>query len=202
MLNGFTKEALFIYPSYADYAERSSSYRNKLLRTAVNVKKYLSSNGIEMHCFSSDDVAHEVKVSPDSWVITLNRGDMFFVQNNCEGGSVLSDNVVTFDSIYQQAADKYPLSRGMTVERRFEVVLKRDSLARRLIVGEYKFIILVKQQKSPAIRYTVKKNSGVVYLEIDNVSFMPKCWMSDMVMDVSQILGVQNAFMPVYEWEV
>lgn len=202
MLSGFTREALFVYPTFADYEDRSSSYKNKLMKTADNIKKYLNSNGIEMHCFSSDDVAHEIHVSPDKWVVTLNRGDMFFVQSNCEGGSVMSDNAVTFDDVYQKTADKYPISRGMTVERRFEVVLKRDSLARRLIAGEYKLLILVKQPKSPAIRYTVKKDSGVVYMEVDGVSFMAKCWMSNMVMDVTQILGVQNAFMPVYEWEV
>ena len=90
----------------------------------------------------------------------------------------------------------------MSVERRFEITLKRESSARTMITKRYKFVIYVKQSKMPAIRVTPKAGSGILYLEITNVNFLATCYMSDMKMDVSDILGVKNGNMPVYEWEV
>lgn len=202
MLKGFTESGLVVFPLYSDYIERPSSYRNKLNLAVANIAEYLRYNEISVDYFSTDDVAHEVSVSPDRWAITLNKGDMFFVQNNCDGGTVLGNNVIEFDDVYSRTAEKYPIARGLSVERRFEVTLKRDQMARRIISKRYKLVILVKQQKSPALRFVTKKDSGVIYVEIDNITFLATCWMSDMKMDITEILGIRNANMPVYEWEV
>ena len=66
----------------------------------------------------------------------------------------------------------------------------------------YQMVVLFKQPKSPAMRITTKAESGVLYMEIDNTTFISKCFMSDMEVDPISLLGIPNGNMPAYEWEV
>lgn len=202
MLQGFDNKALVIYPLADDYYSKGLQYENHIRISALNVQKYLKLNNVYYDCFVTDDIAREIRVSPDRWVATLNQGDMFFVKNNCEDMFVDFANVVTNADVIKSTQDKYPNERGLGVERRFELVLKRDSMARREILKTYKIVILFKQPKSPAMRFVAKPGSGIMYIEIDNSSFLAKCFMSDTLMDTTELLGIKNGYMPAYEWEV
>ena len=202
MIENFTKSALMVFPYYEDYRSRNTRYKTNLNNTVRNISTLLKKSGVELHYFVTDDVAQELTVKPDKWAVTLNRGDMFFVSNNCVGIPELHDNAVYFDDVYEATVQTHAIDRTMSVERRFEITLKRESSARTMITKRYKFVIYVKQSKMPAIRVTPKAGSGILYLEITNVNFLATCYMSDMKMDVADILGVKNGNMPVYEWEV
>lgn len=202
MIQGFTSNALVIYPLADDYHGRGSQYFLHMNAAATNLQKYLKLNNITYDCFITDDVAKEVVVTPDRWISTLNQGDLFFVKNNCEGMDKPFGTVITNDDVIKTTLTKYPTERGLSVERRFEQVLKRDAMARRELVKLYKMVVLFKQPKSPTIRYTVKPGSGLMYIEIDNSTFLVKCYMSDTEVGATELLEVKNGFMPMYEWEV
>lgn len=202
MIQGFTSHALVIYPLIADYRGRGSRYFLHLNNAAINLQKYLQSNGVTYDCFITDDVARESSVQPDRWLQTLNAGDMFFVKRNCKGMDGSFTNVVEYPDIWEHVNTSYPNERGVSVDRRFELVLKRDSKARREIMKTYRMVVLFKQPKSPAMRITTKAESGVLYMEIDNTTFIARCFMSDMEIDPISILGIPNGNMPAYEWEV
>lgn len=202
MIRGFTSHALVIYPLIEDYQGRGSRYCLHLNNAAANLQKYLHNNDVMYDCFITDDVARECAVQPDRWLQTLNAGDMFFVKRNCEGMNGSFTNVVEFPDIWEQVSASYPNERGASVDRRFEKVLKRDSKARREIMKTYRMVVLFKQPKSPAMRITTKAESGILYMEIDNTTFMAKCFMSDMEIDPISLLDIPNGNMPAYEWEV
>lgn len=202
MIKNFTKQALIVFPLYDDYKDRNQHYRDNLNASTLKLVELLHASGINAHFFVTDDVAHEISVLPDDWVSTLNRGDLFFVSRNCVGMQDIDSDLITYDDVYETTAESFEITRDMSIERRFEVTLKRENKARNLILKKYNFLIYIKQSTTPAIRYKPKAGSGVLYLEITNVNFLSKCFMSDMQMDVSEILGVKNGNMPVYEWEV
>ena len=166
------------------------------------MQKYLRKNNITYDCFITDDAARESTVQPDRWLQTLNAGDMFFVKRNCVGMDGSFTNVIEFPEIWESVSVAYPNERGVSADRRFELVLKRDSKARREIMKTYQMVVLFKQPKSPAMRITTKAESGVLYMEIDNTTFISKCFMSDMEVDPISLLGIPNGNMPAYEWEV
>lgn len=202
MIQGFTSHALVIYPLLMDYRGRGSRYFLHLNAAATNLQKYLRKNNITYDCFITDDAARESTVQPDRWLQTLNAGDMFFVKRNCVGMDGSFTNVIEFPEIWEAVSMAYPNERGASVDRRFELVLKRDSKARREIMKTYQMVVLFKQPKSPAMRITTKAESGILYMEIDNTTFTSKCFMSDMEVDPISLLGIPNGNMPVYEWEV
>ena len=202
MIQGFTAHALVIYPFIADYRGRGSRYFMHMNAAATNLQKYLRKNNISYDCYITDDVARECTVQPDRWLQTLNPGDMFFVKRNCEGMDGSFTNTVEFADTWESVGQAYPNERGVSIDRRFELVLKRDTKARREIMKTYQMVILFKQPKSPAMRITTKAGSGVLYVEIDNTTFITKCYMSDMEVDPISILGIPNGNMPAYEWEV
>ena len=51
-------------------------------------------------------------------------------------------------------------------------------------------------------KYRLKKNSGVMYIKIHDMSFLAETYMSDTEISSIDLLGIPNANMPVYEWEV
>lgn len=202
MIRGFVREALVVYPLWEDYSGRSREYQSHINKAAENVKEYLKKCNIDLHSFVTDDVARTCSTIPDNWVLTLGTGDMFFVKTNCEGMDVDYSKAVRFPDIYSECAEKYPISKTMSKDGRFEAILQRDGKARREIVKNYNFIILFKQPKSPALRLQPKEGSGKLIITIDNTTFLPECYMSDMRVDPIDLLGIPNANMPAYEWEV
>lgn len=202
MIEGFTKHALVVYPHSTDYVGKNYDYKNNMDMSTRKLHTYLDKCGITYDCFITDDVARTVKEAPDRWVRSLLGGDMFFVKRNCVGFDREFKNEVTFDEIYSAVAEAVPVARGISTEARFERIITRDEKARKEICKKYNMIVLFKQGSNPAIKYTPKANSNVLYIEIDNTTFVAKCYMSNMVVDNIDILGFGNANMPVYEWEV
>lgn len=202
MIKGFTRNAIVMFPYYDDYEGRGSSYTNKMERAASKLKQYLNVCDITYDCFNTDEVATLLRTEPDRWVSTLNQGDSFFVKQNCEGSVFNTRNMVYHEDVYLETAARFPIDRGTGEERRFELILKRDSKAKRDIAKKYKLVVLFKASSKTMFKYTPKAGSGILYLEIDAFNFIPKCWMSDTAMDVIEILGVPNGNAPVYEWEV
>lgn len=202
MIRGYTREALVVYPSYEDYVGRSRNYEIHIDKAASKVKEYLEKCGIRYQCFATDDVANLCEVVPDDWVLTLGSGDMFFAKTNCKGMDRDFSRAVKHPEIYKECLEKYPPARGQSLDGRFETMLLRDAKAKREIVKKYSLVILFNQPKSPAIKLTPKKDSGKLYILIDNTNFLAKCYISDMEVNPIDILGIPNGNAPVYEWEV
>jgi hypothetical protein len=202
MLYGFTRNALVVYPFMDDYSGRSSGYVDHVNRAASNLHTYLRNCSITYDCFATDDVARAVRQVPDRWLLTLNGGDMHFVKTNCEGMDLDFSNGVKYPDVYTATAERFPIERGASIDNRFEAILKRDAKARREIEKKYSLTIMFNQPKSPAMKLTPKAESGRLLILIDNTTFIAKCYMSDMLMDPIDLLGIPNANAPVYEWEV
>ena len=202
MIEGFTRTALVVYPSFEDYTGRSSAYEKHLDDAAKKIKDYLNMCNIRYQCFATDDVAQACEVVPDDWLLTLGSGDMFFAKTYCKGMDKDFSKAIKFPEIYKACNERYPVVKGLSIDGRFESMLQRDAKARRDIVKEYKIVVLFNQPKSPAIKLIPKKDSGKLYIFIDNTNFLAKCFMSDMEINPIDILGVPNGNAPVYEWEV
>lgn len=202
MIKGFTRSALIMYPTYDDFSDRSFDHKWHMDLAADKIHSYLRECNIESACFATDDVARELRDVPDKWVITLSGGDQHFVEVNCDGMNMDFSKCLKYPEIYKVTAEKYPLEKGSTPEGRFDVILNRDSKAKREIVKEFNLVLQIGTGKGAAMKLTPKAGSGKLYILIDNTSFLAKCYMSDMEINPIDILGIPNGNAPVYEWEV
>lgn len=199
MIQGFTQKALLLLPEIYSYQEGNTDYREHLVKTVRNIKEFCKKSNIYLDCFITDDLARELWI-PDRWVQTLSSGDMFFVRRNCEDMEHTFENVQTYPELYQKLLSEIPNEEGASTDKRFGLILKRDAKARRVIEKDYKLIIQIYQ--AGAQKYRLKKNSGVMYIKIHDMSFLAETYMSDTEISSIDLLGVPNANMPVYEWEV
>lgn len=198
MIKGFTREALVLYPYWDDYTGRGSGYYEHINRASANVKKYLNDCGIKTASFITDDTARDIKTVPDIWLQTLGSGDMFFAKQYCDGMDGDFQNIVVKQEVTQSMLKKYPNVKGMSIDSRFELLLKRDLAARRQIMKEYKLLVLF----NPTLRYIPKAGNNILAIMIENSSFVAKTFISDMEDNAIDLLGIRNGNMPVYEWEV
>lgn len=199
MITGFTRTAVMIFPEEEYCTDRGPQYRGHLEDSVKNIIDYLHKCNISVAFFATDDVAHNLRVSPDRWIITLNSGDMFFLKTNCTMMDMDFGDAEKYEDLYRSIATKHPVERGASIDRRFEVILKRDYAAKRDILRKYKLVVNFKHSKG-GIKFSTKAGSNVMYLEVENISFMLSSYMSDTKMDNIALLGVANANMPVYEW--
>lgn len=198
MIQGFARTALVLYPYWEDYSGRSSSYYNHINKAAENIKKYMNACGIKTVSFITDDAARDIRTTPDIWIQTLGSGDMFFAKQYCAGMDVDFHNVEVKKEVSQEMLKKYPNVKGASVDSRFEMMLKRDTAARRQIMKEYNLLVLF----NPTLKYAPKEGSNKLAVVIENSSFIPKTYISDMEENAIDLLGIKNGNMPVYEWEV
>ena len=94
------------------------------------------------------------------------------------------------------------MPQGLNMEERFSQILKRDSFAKREIAKKYRILINIRQGKNPSLRYTPKEGNGVLYVAIDNTTFLPTLKMATISVSAFDVFGISNGDAPVYEWEV
>lgn len=199
MISGFTREALITLPNYEDYIERSTNYHNKVHISIKNICSYLDKCSIQPFMLTTDGVAQSILPSGVKWINPLNPGDTYFVKQNCNVPLSVFDNAKVYSEVLTKATEKFPNVRGLSTEARFELMLKRNTLASREIVTLQKLLIYFKHK---GMKPRHKEASNRLHIEIDSVNFLVKCYMGATDINPIDILGFDSAQFPVYEWKL
>lgn len=199
-MRGFTREALLLFPKLESYEYRSEIYKLQMKRATKVICDYLVKQDIEPRCFATDEVGPGLVPDSCRLIQTLSVGDLFWAQKNCKDIYPVRDGVM-YDDLYAKALTKFPMKPGLSVEQRFEDVLKREEFVCKALIKEYKLIVFFRQGNNPSYKLTSKPNDAKIIMFIDNSNFRAKCYMGGIEMDNLNILGFNSANRPVFEWE-
>lgn len=190
-MQGFDTKALILFPKYENYEFKSGDYKYQFKKAVSNLIKYLESVGIEPHVFYTDDVARDINHPGFKWVSTLSTADRYFVAKNCDNcGNALELPMITFDEVYNKVLDKDPGSLSMSMEERYEMVLRHSIKASSSIIPMYKIVVHFQIPKRAQYKVVSKPNDGRIRIDISANTFAPKVYMSGIEEDACDLLGV------------
>jgi hypothetical protein len=114
---------LFLPPSIAAWNGETDAYRSR----AANIFKTLANVLPKPQVFLTDETAQALNPDGAAWIQPVPDEDALFIRTNCEGMGVNPAEVVTDAELNNKLRGLYPVPRGCSRERRFEVTLKRVS---------------------------------------------------------------------------
>lgn len=201
-MQGFTDKALIICPKIATYDSRNLDYQIKLLDSIKSLIRYFKSRGIQPYCIYTDELSHELPIDV-KWASPVNRGDAFFIKNNVDGfDSTKEPEFFATDKI-DTIANKFKVERGMSVEDRFEILLKREVRGVKVLMEEFKIIAAFHHPNNPSFKMIQsEENDGRLIITVDHVAFLAEAMMSGMQIEITSITQLESAKQPLYNWEV
>lgn len=202
-MRGFDTKALILFPNLNFYEEKGTRYRFQFQQSLKALLSYLKSIGMEAHAFITDDVARELYGRDFKWVSTLNRGDLFFISNNCGvPKELIRGELVEFPDIVSSIAEKDTLPSDISIEERFNHVMARDKKAITSIIPMYKVVIHFYQKGQTRYRVVIKPNGGKIRLLIDLSSFKMKAYINNVEENPIDLLGIPYGNKSLVNWEV
>lgn len=197
-MRGFTDRALVILPRWSDFQYRNTLATNHLKRALDNIFKWLKYDDIMPVFLSTDETALHLVNTDVTWARTTNDGDTYFIEQNCLDMDKHLEKCIDYPVIWSEALKKYPNKRGQSIESRLEDVIKRESYSANKIIKEFRLVVAIGQN----YRVNPKVEDQKLYVIVDDVSFLPKTFMSGAQIDPCRLLGFNSANHPVYDWEI
>lgn len=202
-MQGFDNKALILFPNQIFYDEKGLQYKYQFQRAVAAMLSYLRSIGMEAHAFLTDDLAWQMPNTNFKWISTLNRGDLFFVTNNCGiPKDVMKSDLIEFPDIVSGIAEKDVIPRDATLEERFQHVVNRDKKAITSIIPTYRVVIHFYQRGQTRYRVVIKPNGGKIRLLIDLSSFKLTAYINNVEENPIDLLGIQYGNKSLINWEV
>lgn len=202
-MQGFDTKALLLFPKIENYENKSGSYKYQFKTALNNVISYLKSIGIEPHAFYTDDVAREIRHSSFVWVSPLGKADRFFLSKHCaDCGDAISTPMIEYDEVYNDILAKDPGSLDMSINDRFEMVLRHTAKAVSKIIPQYKIVVHFSLANKAQYKVTSKPNDGKIRIIVNASTFQPKVLMGGVEENACDILGVPYASRGLDLWEV
>lgn len=202
-MQGFDDKALILFPNLAFYEEKGLQYRFQFQKSVSNILAYLRSINMEPHAFLTDDLAWKLSNLNCKWVSTLNRGDLFFVTNNCGiPKEVMKMPLIEFPNIVDPIADKDKIPPKASVEERFKHVLSRDKKAITSIIPTYKVVVNFYQRGQTRYRVVIKPNGGKIRLVVDLSSFKLTAYINNVEENPIDLLNIKYGNKSLVNWEV
>ena len=202
-MRGFDDKALILFPTLEFYEEKSLRYRYEFQQSVKKLLAYLDSIGMEAHTFITDDLAWKLPDTKFRWVSTLNRGDLFFVTNNCGvPKSIMRADIIEFPDIVSGIAEKDELPGDISIEDRFSHILARDKKTITSIIPLYRVVVQFYKRKETRYRVVIKPNGGKIRLRIDLDSFKVTTYINDIEENPIDILGVDYGNKSLVNWRL
>lgn len=202
-MQGFSDKALILFPPYELYIDRDSRYKMQFRQAVWKLCAYLRMQGIIPHVFYTDDVAREVNHPDFTWVSTLSKADRFFASRNCRAmQDALTRSTVLFDDVYNEITAKDPGEPNMSVEERFEMVLRHNSKAAAKIIPLYDIVVHVRFKSKQQYRVASKAGDKKIRIVVDANTFLPTCYIGGMEVDACDLLQVPYGNRCLDVWEI
>lgn len=202
-MKGFDTKALVLFPALEDYEERSNEYKSQFVYAVNRVVEYLLSNDIVPHMFITDDVARALQPSNVQWVTTLSKADTYFVKKNCDGMSDIGNmSAIEFPDLYNEITAKDPGEKDMSVEQRFEMVMRHHNKATQAIIPTYRIVVHFRFKNKMQYKVSSKLNDNKIRINVDANAFLPECLISGTVVDACDMLQIPYGNRPLTKWEV
>ncbi len=200
-MRGFCETGILLFPKMETYEFRGEDYHAYLKKGADKVIQFFKNRNILLDCFTTNEVALIIAPEGVNWVNSSTPEDIFFIKRNCDGMSNIKEGS-NLDKFYEEARKKYVLERGLPLEKRFEVALKRDKFVANKQIKSYKLVVTFEHQNNPYYKTESKPNDGRIILKINHSNFVGQAYMSGNAIDIVQILQYNGAARPVHLWEV
>ena len=202
-MRGFDNKALILFPKLENYEYKAGMYKYQFKKAVENLCMYLKTIGMEPHVFFTDDVAREINNPDFVWVSTLSRADRFFISKYCVGtSSALNTTMLEFEDIYNEVTAKDPGNVNMSVDERFEMVLRHDAKAATKIIPTYKVVAHFVIKGKSKYKVTAKQGDGKIRISVNANNFLPTVYMSGNEEDACDVLASPYANRCLDGWEV
>lgn len=201
-MQGFDTKALILFPKEDNWTYQDYAYKYQFKKAVDNICRYLVSRGIEPHAFYTDDVARDISNPAIKWVSPLSKADLFFASKYCGLTDALTTPMITMDDIYNAITLKDPGEPDMSVEKRFDMVIRHESAAFKKIIPQYKIVVHFVVKSNAKYSVTSKQNDGKIRIVVAASNFKPTIYMSGNEEDPCDILGVPYANRCLDLWDV
>jgi len=202
-MRGFDNKALILFPKLENYKNKQGMYKYTFKTALDNMISYLKSVDIEPHVLYSDDVAREIRHNDFVWVSPVNKADRFFMSKYCDNcKDALQLPMVEFDDIYNDIISKDPGSVDMSVNERFEMVLRHINKATAKVIPNYKIVVHFSVPSKSQYKVTSKPNDGKIRITVSANNFSVKVLMGGNEENICDMLGVPYASRSLDLWRV
>lgn len=207
-MQGVAKEVLLILPKEETLNKYDELYFIKFRRAVSNLIKYFNSIDTEVFCFSSDDVAIQNKDLGMKFKHSLAPEDRYYLKKAVDGEAFIEDAEDINEEHYIKARKKFPTPKGISLDDRFQIVIKRDKLAGNEYIKTNKVTITM-EKKSNAY-YKVEptmQNKRIIpdkriIFKIDYTNFFMTATLSGTPIDIRYLLKNDNLLTSVDEWKI
>lgn len=200
---GFDDKALILFPYLENYESKKWEYKRQFTAAVDNLCKYLKTIGIKPHVFYSDDVARTINHKDFVWVSTLGKADSFFASNNCIGMSeALTKPTVKFDELYNKIIAKDQGSMDMTVQERFDMVVRHSNKAISKIIPSYKIVISFQFKTKLQYKVASKIGDNKIRIYVDAQTLAPDSYIGGMQVSPIDLLNISCANRSLDLWRI
>lgn len=200
-MRGFDDKALLLFPGLLYYQNKPGMYHYTFKMAFKNMCDYLESVGMEPHLLYSDDVARILNNGRCKYVQTLSTADRFFTSKYCDGMSdALTGEFIEFPEIYNEITAKDPGSLNMTIEERFEMVLRHAGKAAAKIIPTYKVVVHFLLTNRAQYRVTSKPGDGKIRITVNASNFSVKTLIGGVEENPIDLLNIPYACKSVDKW--
>lgn len=207
-MQGVAKEVLLVLPKEEALNKYDELYFIKFRKAVGNVIKYFNSIGTEVFCFSSDDIAVQNKELGMKFKHSLSPEDRYYLSKDLGEEVFVKDAEDIEEEYYIKARKKYPIPKGISLDDRYMLALKKSKLAGNEYIANNKVTITM-EKKSNAF-YKVEptmKNKRIIpdkriIFKIDYENFIMTATLSGTPIDIRYLLKNDNLLTSVDEWKI
>ena len=202
-MKGFDDKALILFPKMENYQSKSTAYKYQFKKAVNNMVKYLVDRDIKPHVFYTDDVARELALPDFVWVNPLGPADSFFIQKYCDNASrALDDTMIHYEDFANEVLAKDPGSLNMSVDERFEMVLRHIAKTTAKIIPQYKIVVHFMVPNKAQYRVSSRPGDGKIRINVSASNFSPKTYISGNEENACDLLGIPCGNRCLDIWEV
>lgn len=203
-MRGFTDRALILCPSPVSVYGKPDRYKTHLNNALNNIHLFCEHNLMDVCILCSDQIAVEYVPKPVVTYSTLTKGDLVFMKQHNPAFKKLENRELSdkYNDIIKQASVKNPIEKGLIVDQRFSIIVKRESFVSRKIIQDFRLVFNIQPKNSKQYKAKTKDGDTRIVVNIDAFNFVATTEMSGKVMTTSEVIGLQTSNRPVYEWKV
>lgn len=198
-MKGFSSNCIIIAPKIESCENRTTSYWSTLRDSCLALQDFLRECEIQSMAFVTDEVARQIAADDTLWLNPCTPEDTFFVQRNCEGMSNLG-NSRNLDRYYPSARNAFKVKRGMSIEDRFAVIVKREKQVAKTLIAESRLVATFCTPSNSYYKVASVKGDKRLILRINPINFLVECEMSGAPVPANYIITERPVSKPLYEW--
>lgn len=200
---GFADEALILLPKQETYETRNATYKYNFTLSIKNLIKYLQMMNIQPYGLYTDDIMRDLRPEGVKLISVLSTADSYFAATNCDG---MHDALTVEKWSQQDIIDKANLDteniQDMSVEERFNLLLKHEKKVVKAFIASYKIVFIYNYPNKKNYTATSKPGDERIRVYIDANTFVPQVYMSGSEINACDILNVPYGSRSLAKWEL